>query len=100
MIGGGAKSALWKQIIATAGRIRIDTLDVAAADATSLGIAMAAGVSVGMFTDLSDATKHIRVTDTCAPGEDAAAYDQAFEIYRELYPRTKELTDRMEAWGV
>jgi xylulokinase len=100
MIGGGAKSALWKQIIATAGRIRIDTLDVAAADATSLGIAMAAGVSVGMFTDLSDATKHIRVTDTCAPGEDAAAYDQAFEIYRELYPRTKELTDRMAAWGV
>ncbi len=98
IIGGGAKSALWKQIIASAGRIRLDTLDVAAADATSLGIAMAAGVSVGMFADLTDATKRIRVTDTCAPGEDTAAYDRVYEVYRELYPRTKALTDRMAAW--
>lgn len=100
IIGGGAKSALWKQIIASAGHLRLDTLDVSATDATARGIAMAAGVSVGMFDDLADAAKHIRVTQTCAPDESAAAYERAYGIYRELYPRTKDLTDRMAGWDV
>ena len=95
IIGGGAKSALWKDIIASAGRIRLDTLDVAAEDATSLGVAMAAGVSVGMFADLNEASAQIRVSDTCKPGSDVAAYDAAFGIYRELYPRTNDLFARM-----
>ena len=95
IIGGGAKSALWQSIIASAGRVRLDTLDVAAEDATSLGIAMAAGVSVGIFSDLDKATAHLRVSGVCEPGADTAAYDRGFGIYRELYPRTKELTDGM-----
>lgn len=89
-IGGGVKSELWRGIIADVCRIGIQTLSVAAADSTSLGVAAAAGVGAGIFSDMRQATSFIRVQDTLEPGNIRPAYERNYSVYKGLYPSLKD----------
>jgi xylulokinase len=61
VIGGGARSALWRQIVADMLKIRLKkTKD----SDSSLGSAMLAGVAVGMFSSFEDSV------DKCVRFED------------------------------
>lgn len=90
IIGGGAKSALWRQIIADTARVNVRGVDASADAATSIGAAAAAGVAVGMFSGIDEAAKRIAMTDTTAPNPALQdIYADRMELYRMLYPALK-----------
>lgn len=90
IIGGGAKSALWRQILADAGRVTIRGVDASADAATSLGAAAAAGAAAGIFHGIEGAVERIAMTDSTLPNpENQAVYAQRMELYRKLYPALK-----------
>jgi xylulokinase len=84
VFGGGARSALWRQIIA-------DVIDLPVAwtptvETACLGAAMLAGLGCGVFTSLHDARTRMvqtRVQQKPDP-ERVAAYAAAYEGYRRV----------------
>ena len=92
IIGGGAKSVLWKQMLADICRVRLHDVSTFSDSATSLGAAAAAGVGIGVFSGLPEAVENIRLSSTIAPREeDREAYALARKRYAMLYPALKEV---------
>ena len=89
--GGGAKSPLWKQIIANVMNIKVDVLEVE--EGPSLGGAMLAAVGYGVYPDVETAGKKLaKVVDTVAPTPELAAkYEERYQKFKELYPVMKPL---------
>jgi xylulokinase len=85
LIGGGAKSALWRQILADALGLPI-LLPALTAEATSLGAAIAGGVGVGIYPDYSVAGRLVPVHEAERPDPATAArYAELVDIYAETY---------------
>ena len=82
-IGGGAKSPLWRQILADMLNIPLRT--VGHVD-SSLGSAMLAGVATGLFANHEDAVrKCVHVTGVTLPDpEGAAFYHERFGLYKQI----------------
>ncbi len=91
IIGGGAKSLLWRQIISDVCMSRIESLSVSASDTTSLGIAAAAGTAVGLFPSIKEALKFVKIKSANEPSDDICLYRRNFAVYRRIYNNTKEL---------
>lgn len=90
IIGGGAKSALWRQMLADTCRIDIREIDASASAATSIGAAAAAGSAAGLFSSIEDAALRIRKTRSTAPvSENTAAYLPQMDVFQSLYPLLK-----------
>ena len=89
--GGGAKSPLWKKIIANVMNIKVDVLEVE--EGPSLGGAMLAAVGCGVFQDVETAGKKLaKVVDTVEPTPELAAkYEERYQKFRQLYPTMKPL---------
>ena len=77
VIGGGAKSAVWRQIMADAYDCRIKSLNFQE-EATSMGAAVIGGVAAGVFKDFDVIHRFISVEHPAIP--DPAARDK----YRQL----------------
>jgi xylulokinase len=87
LIGGGGQSTFWQQLLADVARVEVQTLSVQAADATSLGAAIAAGVGVGLFPSVAAACRAIVPTRMHMPDPlRSALYDRQFTLYASLYP--------------
>lgn len=85
-IGGGVKSEYWQQMLADILGVKIQLLSTKAADATSLGAAVAAGVGIGLYKDLADGCRSVRIEQERAPDTRLAeVYDRAFALYSSLY---------------
>jgi xylulokinase len=83
LIGGGAKSNVWRQIISDIWEKPI-AIPKYLEEATSLGAAVAGGVGIGMFKDFS-------VSESFNPSVKKISPDSRnFEIYRKLYPLFEE----------
>ena len=92
IIGGGAKSPIWLQIIADICDVELETLGDGVESLTSLGAAFAAGVGVGAYSDLKQAISHIHPTGIIRPNPaNRIVYDEGFSTYTALYPCVKEL---------
>ncbi|MDE6889917.1 MAG: xylulokinase [Eubacterium sp.] len=93
--GGGAKSPLWKKMIANILNIKVDTL--ASEEGPALGGAMLAAVANGEYASVAEAAAAIvKVIDTVEPdAELAALYEKRYETFREIYPKLRELFQRM-----
>jgi xylulokinase len=84
---GGARSALWRQIVADVLGLAVTWCDHPSGGA--LGAALVAGVSVGAW-DWEMARRVAQPRGTAEPGEaTAGAYARAYRAYRELYPALK-----------
>lgn len=80
LVGGGTRSALWRQIIADVTGLAIE---VPAQGDASFGAALIAGVGAGIYADTDDAARLIRVTETLRPDPVAQeVYDGAFARFR------------------
>ncbi len=90
IIGGGANSSLWKQIMADVWKRPVAALNASANDSTSLGVAAAAGTAVGLFQNLKEATEYIRVKNVTEPSSEQQKYEKYFNVYSKLYEETKE----------
>ena len=92
VIGGGAKSELWRQIVSDALGL---TLIVTERNDSSLGSCMCAGVAVGYFADLDDAVMRTqRIIDETHPiCENTVKYQQLFTKYKKIGKFLSELKD-------
>jgi xylulokinase len=87
--GGGTNSPLWRQIIADVLGVPLSLTRTAEGVAT--GGAILAAVAAGWFETVGEACEAmVEVTSTTEPGENAGAYDAAYEVYRTLYPALKD----------
>lgn len=84
--GGGAKSPLWKKIIANVLNIKVDVLETE--EGPSLGGAMLAAVACGVFENVEAAAeKIVNVVDTVEPDSELAAkYEKRYQQFRQIYP--------------
>lgn len=84
--GGGAKSPLWKKIMANVLNISVDVLETE--EGPALGGAMLAAVACGVFENVeAAAAKIVRVVDTVRPDvELAAKYEERYQQFKQIYP--------------
>ena len=84
--GGGARGALWRQILADVLNVEVST--VGAIHGAALGAAVLAGVGAGRWPSTAEASRRVagRIDSRTAPGPDAAAYAEYYARYRALYP--------------
>jgi xylulokinase len=94
--GGGARSALWRQILADVFDSEIVLTNVT--EGAAFGAALLAGVGSGIYRDLSEAcAATIRLTDRIEPGPDQATYADYYAVYRALYPALAPLFKQVSA---
>lgn len=88
--GGGARSALWRQMQADIYGAEVATLK--AEEGPAYGAALLAGVGVGIYPDVNAAADRcVVVTGKTDPDPKAqAAYEQVYEVYKGLYPSLKD----------
>ena len=89
--GGGAKSPLWKKIIANVMNMKVDVIE--SEEGPALGGAMLAAVGCGEYPDVETiARKIVKVIDTVEPEEELVAkYEDRYQKFRKIYPTVKEL---------
>jgi xylulokinase len=86
--GGGARSELWLQIVASALRLPLEC--TASDEGSAYGAALLAGVRAGVFTDAADAVARcVHVRDVVEPIWD---YEPVYERFRMLYPTLRGLS--------
>jgi xylulokinase len=84
--GGGARSALWRQILADV--LHVDLVTVNTTEGAAYGAALLAGVGGGVWTSVDAACADtIRLTGQVAPQPAVAErYNSLYGHYRALYP--------------
>ena len=89
--GGGAKSPLWKKIIANVLNVKIDVIE--SEEGPALGGAMLAAVACKEFDSVEAAADVIvKITDTIEPDEKLVeAYNKKYNVFKQLYPQLKPI---------
>jgi xylulokinase len=86
LAGGGAASPLWRQIIADIFNLPARTV-FGSAEGGSFGAALVAGVTCGVFADLSAAVRLVKPESEVLPNENnQAVYDLLYNRYIRMYP--------------
>ena len=93
--GGGAKSPLWKKIIANVMNLKVDVIE--SEEGPGYGGAMLAAVGCGAFASVEDAAdKLVKVVDTVEPEESLVRkYEERYRQFQKIYPAMKELFQEM-----
>ena len=96
LMGGGSRSATWRQIIADVTGLAIEHTE--AADA-SFGAALLAGVGTGVFADHQQAVAScVRLAGTTRPqAKSQRFYDELFGIYKESQAALSGINHRLHA---
>ena len=93
--GGGARSALWRQILADI--LDTELVTVNTTEGAAYGAALLAGVGVEVWPDVDaacDAT--VQIVDRVTPQRAAVArYEHVYAIYRRLYGTLKGTFDQL-----
>ena len=94
--GGGARSPLWKKIIANVMNISVDVLE--SEEGPGYGGAMRAAVACGEYGSVQEAAeKLVKVVDTVEPDPELAAkYEARYAQSRQIYPAVKELFPKLK----
>jgi xylulokinase len=93
--GGGAKSALWRQILASVLEAELVTINTA--EGAAYGAALLAGVGAGAWEDVVSACRaSVKITGSTQPDPtQVEVYQKAYGVYRELYPALKSSFRKM-----
>lgn len=94
--GGGAKSPLWRKIIANVLNINVNIIE--SEEGPGLGGAMLAAVACGEYASVEEAAaKIVKVTGTEKPDPALAKrYDERYAKFKEIYPTVKALYDTLK----
>jgi xylulokinase len=83
--GGGARSTLWRQVLADVFGCELATVNTV--EGAAYGAAVLAAVGVGEYATIDEACAAcVRVTGATAPGGAAGAYAEAYARFRAAYP--------------
>ena len=96
VIGGGMRSALWRQIMADIYNLPLlrPQLDTAA---TAMGAAIAGGIGVGLFPDFSVAERLIPAQPAEQPDPARVArYETLYPLYMRTYAALKPIYDELD----
>ncbi len=93
--GGGAKSPLWKKIIANVMNLKVEVIE--SEEGPGYGGAILAAVGCGAFSSVEEATdKLVKVIDTVEPQvELVKRYEEQYQKFRQIYPTVKELYQKL-----
>lgn len=92
--GGGAKSPIWRQILADVLNSEIVTVNTT--EGAAYGAALCALVGSGEYDSLEEACDlAVKVVDSTAPDKNVPAYDQVYDIFHDLYPTLKNTFTRI-----
>jgi xylulokinase len=95
LTGGGARSPIWRQILADILGVALEVPENT--EGAAFGAALLGGVASGVFESVDSAVeKTVRVSETVAPGPERSAYEDLYQVYRGLYP---SLSSTFEALG-
>lgn len=88
--GGGAKSPLWRKIVANVMNVKVQTVEVE--EGPAYGGAILAAVADGVFEDVQSAVNSIvRIKDTIEPEEELVRkYHNGYEKFVKLYPALRD----------
>ena len=91
LIGGGARSRLWRSIFADVLETPVARLNFIE-EATSVGAAIAGGVGAGLFPSIQEADRLVRETELtpCDPAN-FPAYRGNYALFRSCYERLRDL---------
>ena len=94
--GGGAKSLLWKKIIANVLNVKVDVPETE--EGPGYGAAILAAVACGEYASVEEAAqKLLKVVDTVEPdAELAAKYEERYAQFKQIYPTVKELFGKLK----
>lgn len=89
--GGGAKSPLWKKIIANVMNLKVDVIE--SEEGPGYGGAILAAVGCGEYASVEEASAAlVKVIDTVEPDPELVAkYEERYQEFRKIYPTVKEL---------
>ena len=98
--GGGAKSRLWRKILANVFNLPVFTVNVE--EASAYGASMIASVGAGIFSTVEEACQEwVRKEEEVFPEpEKVRIYEEAYQVYRGLYCKLKDdfhVLSRLEA---
>ncbi|HEX7974793.1 MAG TPA: xylulokinase, partial [Anaerolineales bacterium] len=83
--GGGAKSSLWRQILADV--LDTELVTVNTTEGAAFGAALLAAVGAGLYPDVPTACEAtIRITGSTSPSTEVETYRQFYPRYQALYP--------------
>lgn len=89
--GGGAKSPLWKKMIANILNLKVDVIE--SEEGPALGGAMLAAVACGEYKNVEEAAaKIVKIVDTVEPEDELVEkYEARYQQFKEIYPACKPL---------
>ncbi len=95
--GGGARSPLWRELLAQIFNCTITTLQTQ--EGSAYGAALLAMVGSGQYSSVQEACRTaVREQDRVEPDEQQAAqYEKAYQVFQDLYPCLKDTFPRMAA---
>ncbi len=93
--GGGAKSPLWKKMIANILGVKVDVIENE--EGPAMGGAMLAAVACGEYSSVEEiASKLVKVVDTVEPDEELTKkYQARYEEFKQIYPALKEVFQKL-----
>lgn len=88
--GGGAKSPLWRKIIANVLNLEVEVMETE--EGPGMGAAMLAAVACGEYESVEQAADRIvKVVDCIKPDPELAAkYERQYQSFAKLYPALKD----------
>ena len=94
--GGGAKSPLWKKMIANVLNLSVETIE--SEEGPALGGAILAAVACGELGSVEEAAgKLVKVAETIEPDAGLVEkYEERYQVFREIYPACRPLFGRMK----
>ena len=96
--GGGARSALWRQMMADVFGVEVVTVNTA--HGAAFGAALLAGVGTGVWPSVQEAARAVVHETGCTrPGPDREVYGDYYARYRALYPALAPEFDAMASIG-
>jgi xylulokinase len=95
VIGGGAKSKLWRQILSDILGKKILCPSVTR-EAGALGAAVAGGLGIGLYGNFSILHEKIKINDITEPDEEKTKeYEKYYKIFLELKNSTSGLFEKL-----
>jgi len=93
--GGGAKSLLWRQILADT--LQTELVTVNTTEGAAYGAALLAGVGAKVWKDVDTACEAtIKITGSTQPAaKSVAKYDEIYSLYSQMYPVLKDLSHKL-----
>ncbi len=93
--GGGAKSGLWRKLLANILNVNVEIMN--SEEGPGYGAAILAMVGCGIYKSVFEATdKIIKVSDTIVPdAELVKKYDKKYKIWKNIYPALKNVYGEM-----